>query len=179
MSDAALLLKAVLFAWFFFSFLLLIHEYGHLIVCQRENIKVSKVQVGAIPFLRFKMGGVVHEFGLLPVIGAVHCDLKATSIEQHARIAAAGPVASVLLGVLLLGTGMLMPAEGRIDFVALAGEASLYLAALNLIPLPPMDGYPILALALKRRGVVISARAQKRLLAAGLAAVVVTTLAVV
>lgn len=178
MSNLGLWLLALFAAWIFFSFLLLIHEYGHLLACERERVPVSRVQVGMLRLFTLKISGVPHEFGLLPILGAVHCELFRASSSQRARVAAAGPLASVLLGIFLLIAGAIIPAHGNINFVALAGEASLILALLNVIPLPPMDGYPILAHALQKRGIHLSPKIERRLLAAGLAAIAITTLLV-
>lgn len=168
---------ALLVAWLFFSFLLAAHESGHLVACQAQCVPVLRVQIGVFRLFSVNVRAVRYDIGLFPILGAVHYDNNQVSPRQLAIIAAAGPFASAVIGAALLLAAYPYPAEvGAFDYIKTAGLASLSLAILNLIPLPPMDGWPLLDYALIKRGVFVSATRRKTLYRAGLAAVVLTTI---
>ena len=85
----------------------LVHELGHLLVMKLCRVPIRGMQVGA--------KGAVLEVGLL-------------DYKKELLCAAAGPAASILLGVGLL---RLAPRPALVSFL---------LAAVNLLPLYPLDG---------------------------------------
>ncbi|MBK4737888.1 M50 family metallopeptidase [Noviherbaspirillum pedocola] len=156
--------------WFIFAFLLVIHEYGHAWAMRRLGMRVDRIVIGTGPVL-FRTGE--DEFRLLPLIGmAISKDYAKASLEARAVAAAAGPAASLLLGLFLLLAYWLMPAWATL----IAAKASLLLAAINLIPLPPFDGFTIVEASLARRGLRIDEGQRRQLFAIGIGTMVLLTL---
>jgi len=143
MSDAEYIYQVILsieLIWFILFFLILMHEYGHAIAAKFLGMEVEKLSVGWPIFYRIKVRGLHYEFGAIPVFGFVMVPLLPnSSLKDRAVFAAAGPVASALLGFFLLA----FSSGSSGDLFGIAGHASLTLAAVSLIPLPPMDGWPI------------------------------------
>lgn len=126
--------------WFIVFFLILMHEFGHAVAAQSLGMRVSKISVGWPVLYRRTSAGIEYEVGLLPWMGYTQVPrLPNATPDQRALFALAGPAASVLLGVILI---LFSTTPG--DYLYIAGHASFTLAAVNLIPLPPMDGWPIL-----------------------------------
>ncbi|MFI6503276.1 site-2 protease family protein [Nonomuraea typhae] len=103
---------------------LLAHELAHAVVARREGVEVAGVTL-------WLLGGVAHLRGEPRTPGA---DL---------RIAAAGPLVSLALGVCfgllaLAGQGLV---RGTLTYLA---GANLVLAVFNLVPGAPLDGGRIL-----------------------------------
>jgi Zn-dependent protease len=127
---------AVLTALGFFGAILL-HELGHALAARREGIGVSEVEL-------FMFGGFTR------------MDRAAESPGQEFRIAAAGPLVTLLIAVVcfLVGVGVMGFAEFR-DAALLRGNApsnvfelwlsflvsiNVLLLAFNLVPAFPLDG---------------------------------------
>ena len=110
----------------------LIHEVAHSVVAQRYKIKVNSITL-------YFLGGVSETAE------------EAHTPEAELRMAAAGPLTSIVLGaafyiLFLLGKGFLPIAV--VAVLEYAGYINIVLAAFNLIPAFPMDGGRVL------RGVV-------------------------
>jgi len=151
---------------------LCLHEFGHALaafVCGDRSVRdkgyltldplhYTDVQFSIFwPLVFLAMGGIG-----LPG-GAVYVNVQALSPLQRSLVSAAGPVATlaVLIGLL----GILHGAEGALAAApalraALAFLAFLQLTALvlNLLPIPGLDGWGIIAPALPRRLQVVGAR---------------------
>lgn len=149
-----------------FTFLLAIHEFSHVAVMKIYGITPERVVIGWPTVIRVKIGGVPHQFGLLPLFGYAYCEkiLSNTTPRVRAIIALSGPVGSMLLGWVLL---IYAPIGGG-WICHTAGMASMMIAAMNLIPLPPMDGWHILTYVLSKKGVVVSDTMQRILLGMGI-----------
>lgn len=161
--------------WFILFFLTLIHEYGHVVVCDALGIKVDKVVVGWPVVYRNESRGLKHEIGVIPVFGYVAApSLVSRPVQDRALLAAAGPLASILLGLVLLAVDWVFP----VWLINVAGHGSLTLAAVNLIPLPPFDGWPICQYFLSKCGVEVSDKAQRVLMVAGAATIGLSVLVV-
>jgi len=110
-----------------------LHELGHSLVARRFGVKV-------------------REIVLLPIGGVSQMESMPEQPRQEFLIAVAGPLTSVVLGLLLGAFSLLAygPAEtlrasvtgGR--FIANLGRVNLLLAVFNLLPGFPMDGGRIL-----------------------------------
>ncbi|MGW6542342.1 site-2 protease family protein [Streptomyces massasporeus] len=116
---------------------LVAHEAGHAYVARRSGIAVKDVTV-------FALGGVTR----MP---------SPTTARSQGRVAAAGPVISLVLGGLCLGGSALArdvlhwPLPGGV--LAWGGWANIVLAAFNLLPAAPLDGGRVLqALIWRARG---------------------------
>jgi Zn-dependent protease/CBS domain-containing protein len=123
-SDAVYLAMGVIATLLFFVSLLL-HELGHARVAIREGVEIDGITL-------WIFGGIARLRGPFPSAGT------------ELRVAVAGPLVS--LGIGLAGIGLsLLPLPDAIDTVALwLGEVNLILLAFNLIPAYPLDGGRIL-----------------------------------
>ncbi len=121
----------LLFGLLFIS--VVVHELAHSIVAQRNNIPVKKIV-------------------LYPIGGAAQIDEIPEKPGIEARIALAGPLTSLVIGIISLGINLLYPISfptisifiwsGTLFFDL--GVLSIILAMFNLIPAFPMDGGRIL-----------------------------------
>lgn len=106
----------------------LIHEVAHSVVAQRNKIKVNSITL-------YFLGGVSETAE------------EAHTPDAELRMAAAGPLTSVALGVLFYSVFALGGAALPVAVVAVleyAGYINIVLAAFNLIPAFPMDGGRVL-----------------------------------
>lgn len=121
-----------------FALSLLVHEFGHALVARRHGVGVDGVTLWAL-------GGVARLTGQAPTPSA------------EWRIAAAGPAASGLIGLVLAGGAIAtrhgeQASAGR-AVVLWVGLVNVALAVLNLLPGAPLDGGRVLtALVWKRTG---------------------------
>jgi Zn-dependent protease len=105
---------------------LVLHELGHAIQARRDGVTIEGITL-------WLFGGVAKIAGELPSAGA------------ELRIAAAGPVVSLILGALFLAEAAAWPGPGGIHTeLAWLGYINLTLVAFNLIPALPLDGGRIL-----------------------------------
>ncbi|MCX5745211.1 MAG: M50 family metallopeptidase [Proteobacteria bacterium] len=104
-----------------------LHELGHAVVARRLGVRVVGIELGF--------------FG-----GAAKMINMPTNARAEISIAAAGPLVSIVLGLVGLALGKL-----GLPFVGLIGWINLIIAAFNLIPALPMDGGRILRAALSTR----------------------------
>jgi Zn-dependent protease len=121
----------LLFGLLFIS--VVFHELAHSIVAQRNNIPVKKIV-------------------LYPIGGAAQIDEIPEKPGIEARIALAGPLTSLVIGIISLGINLLYPISfptisifiwsGTLFFDL--GVLNIILAMFNLIPAFPMDGGRIL-----------------------------------
>ena len=108
----------------------LIHELSHSVVARRRGLDVVQIRL-------FIFGGVSE----------IRDDARGPG-EEFA-VAAAGPLASLVLGGLLAGLGLLVTGPwGRV--FGLLGVANVILAGFNLLPGLPLDGGRVLHAALWR-----------------------------
>jgi Zn-dependent protease/CBS domain-containing protein len=116
---------------------IVLHELAHAIVAQRNDIPMKGITL-------FIFGGVAEMGADPPSAGA------------ELRMAAAGPIASVLIGGILYlvsaATAAVVPAP-VVEVLRYLGWLNLILAAFNMIPAFPLDGGRILRAYLwHRRG---------------------------
>jgi Zn-dependent protease/CBS domain-containing protein len=129
LSDATYLVMAIAAALLFFVSLLM-HEYGHALVARREGMEIDGITL-------WLFGGVARFKGMFPSAGA------------EFRIAIAGPIVSLALGVLFVLFAWLAPAPEAVDGVAAwLGYINLTLLVFNLLPALPLDGGRVLRSAL-------------------------------
>jgi Zn-dependent protease/CBS domain-containing protein len=128
-SNGTYAAMALVAAVLFFTSLLL-HEFGHALVARREGMEIDGITL-------WLFGGVARFKGMFPSAGA------------EFRIAIAGPLVSLALGVVfvLLAVGVPLPdvADG---VAAYLGYINLALLAFNLLPALPLDGGRVLRSAL-------------------------------
>ena len=125
LSEGTYLGMALVAAPVFFACLLL-HELGHAIQARREGMAIDGIVLWAF-------GGVARFRGDFPSSGA------------EFRVAAAGPVVSLALGVAFLAASLFFSALPAVNAVVhWLGYINLALLAFNLLPAFPLDGGRIL-----------------------------------
>ncbi len=127
-SAAAYWLTGLLMSLLFFASVLA-HELGHAVVALREGVPVRGITL-------FVFGGVAQIGREPPTAGA------------EFRIAAAGPLVSLLLGLGLSGLGLLAGNAAWGAPAVYLGRINLVLVGFNLIPGFPLDGGRMLRAAL-------------------------------
>jgi Zn-dependent protease/CBS domain-containing protein len=129
LSDGEYVAMAVVAAVLFFASLLL-HELGHALQARRDGVEIEGINL-------WLFGGVAQFKGGFPSAGA------------EFRIAIAGPLVSLALGVLFVLVAALAGLPNAIDgVVAWLGFTNLILLAFNLLPALPLDGGRVLRSAL-------------------------------
>ena len=124
-SDGAYVAIALVAALLFFTSLLL-HEFGHALQAKREGMEIEGITL-------WLFGGVAKFKGMFPSAGA------------EFRIAVAGPLVSLALGVLFVLIGWLAGTPEAVDAVAAwLGYINLSLLVFNLLPALPLDGGRVL-----------------------------------
>jgi Zn-dependent protease/CBS domain-containing protein len=125
LSDGAYIAMAVVAAVLFFASLTL-HELGHALQARRDGIAIDGITL-------WVFGGVARFRGQLPSAGA------------ELRVAIAGPVVSLALGVAFLAVALGLGLPAGVDGVLFwLGQINLYLLAFNLLPALPLDGGRVL-----------------------------------
>lgn len=120
LSDGAYIAMAAIAATLFFVSLLL-HELGHAVVARREGMEID----GIVLWL---FGGVAKFKGLFPSAGA------------ELRIAIAGPIVSLVIGISMLALASASLPDAIDGIVAWLGAINLILLAFNMLPALPLDG---------------------------------------
>jgi Zn-dependent protease len=131
LSDGTYLAMAVALGLLFFAGLLL-HELGHAFVARRNGMEIDGITL-------WLFGGVARIVGEFPGPGV------------EFRVAVAGPLVSLAIGVVSAVATLLLPLPSAVDGVAsMMAVANLFLLAFNLIPAYPLDGGRILHAVLWR-----------------------------
>ena len=129
LADGTYLAMALVAAVLFFASILL-HELGHALQAQRDGMEIDGITL-------WLFGGVARFKGMFPSAGA------------EFRIAIAGPVVSLLLGVLFVGIAVVLDGPQAVEGVAAwLGYINLALLVFNLLPALPLDGGRVLRSAL-------------------------------
>ena len=129
LSDGTYVAMGIVAAVLFFTSLVL-HELGHALEARREGMEIEGITL-------WLFGGVAKFRGMFPSAGA------------ELRIAIAGPLVSLLIGVVfvLIAWGLDLP-EAVDGVAAWLGYINLVLLVFNLIPALPLDGGRVLRAAL-------------------------------
>ncbi len=132
LSDGTYLVMAVVAAVLFFASLLL-HELGHAVRARREGMQIDGITL-------WLFGGVARFRGMFPSAGT------------EFRVAVAGPIVSIVLGLGFLLVAALADLGRAVDGAATwLGYINLVLAAFNLLPAQPLDGGRLLHAAIWSR----------------------------
>jgi Zn-dependent protease/CBS domain-containing protein len=125
LSDGAYLVMAAVAAVAFFGSILL-HELGHAIQARRDGMEIDGITL-------WLFGGVAQFRGLFPSAGA------------EFRIAVAGPIVSLVLGVVFMALARIAALPDGVDGVLFwLGSINITLLVFNLLPALPLDGGRIL-----------------------------------
>jgi Zn-dependent protease/predicted transcriptional regulator len=131
LSDGTYVAMAIVASVLFFSSLLL-HELGHAMQARREGMEIEGITL-------WLFGGVAKFRGMFPSAGS------------EFRIAVAGPLVSLVLGLLFAGGAWAISTHESIDAVAAwLGYINLTLLVFNLLPALPLDGGRVLRSVLWR-----------------------------
>ncbi|MBD0338865.1 MAG: site-2 protease family protein [Thermoleophilia bacterium] len=129
LSDGTYVGMALVAAVVFFASLLA-HELGHAFQARREGMEIDGITL-------WLFGGVARFKGMFPSAGA------------EFRIAIAGPLVSLALGIAFVLAAVFLDLRPEVDgVVAWLGYINLLLLAFNLLPALPLDGGRILRSAL-------------------------------
>jgi Zn-dependent protease/CBS domain-containing protein len=111
----------------------LAHEVSHAVVARREGVPVEGITL-------WLFGGVAR------------LESESPSPAADIRIAGAGPLVSIVVGVVGLAVGAALDAGGAprllVETLRWLGGINLVLAAFNLVPAAPLDGGRLLRAAL-------------------------------
>ena len=129
LGDGTYIARAGVAAVAFFASILL-HELGHAVQARREGMEIEGITL-------WIFGGVARFKGMFPSAGA------------EFRIAVAGPLVSLALGIAFVAGAVLVSWSDAVDGVlAWLGYINLALLVFNLLPALPLDGGRILRSAL-------------------------------
>ena len=159
LTDKAL---SFLFILPIFLVSLTVHEYAHGWMAFRYGDDTAK-RMGRLtlnPFAHISLIGTIIlplllYFSRIPPFGwakPVPVNFSILSKKQIFKVAAAGPIANVLLAIILSGCFHVFGLEAATavgDFVLLAVLLNLILAVFNLLPIPPLDGSKMVYARLK------------------------------
>ena len=129
LEDGTYLAMGVAAALLFFTSILL-HELGHALQARREGMEIEGITL-------WLFGGVAQFKGMFPSAGA------------EFRIAIAGPIVSLVLGLAFVGAAVVIAGAQALDGVAAwLGYINLALLVFNMLPALPLDGGRVLRAAL-------------------------------
>ena len=128
LSDTSYIVIAFVAAVLFFVSVLL-HEFGHALQARREGVEIEGITL-------WLFGGVASFKGAWQSAGA------------EFRIAIAGPIVSLALGLLFLALAVPSTPQEVDAVAAWLGYVNLSLLVFNLIPAVPLDGGRVLHAAL-------------------------------
>ena len=129
LGDGTYIAMAIVASILFFLSILL-HELGHAVQARREGMEIDGITL-------WLFGGVARFKGMFPSAGA------------EFRIAIAGPLVSLALGVLFALGALAISVREAVDGVAAwLGYINLSLLVFNLLPALPLDGGRVLRSAL-------------------------------
>jgi len=135
---------------------LTVHEYAHGWMAYRYGDDTAK-RMGRLtlnPLAHISLFGTI----ILPLIAhfgwakPVPVNFSILTKKQIFRVAAVGPLANILLALILAGIFHLFGLEGLPglgNFILLAILFNLVLAVFNLLPIPPLDGSKMVYARLK------------------------------
>jgi Zn-dependent protease len=124
LGDGTYIALAVVASVLFFASVLL-HELGHAVQARRERIEIEGITL-------WLFGGVAQLRGGFQSAGA------------EFRVAIAGPIVSLVLGILFVALALAGLPESADAVVAWLGYVNLSLLVFNLVPALPLDGGRIL-----------------------------------
>lgn len=124
---------------------LLIHEAGHWAVLHRHRVPVTEAWIGLGPAI-FRWKRI--RIGMLPIGAALVPEPVAFGqMPAKGRLltALAGPLASLIYGLTLLSVVYTLPASGdkTLDLLLPVAYLNFVLAGVNILPIPPLDGFHV------------------------------------
>jgi membrane-associated protease RseP (regulator of RpoE activity) len=139
---------------------LVVHEAGHWVMLSRYKIKVQAFWLGLGPVI-IRWGKI--NIGMLPIGAALQLvpgEFEKLNPVEKFMAAIAGPMASAIYGVLLLLPTVLDTAMPGRQGLYLLGQLNLVIAAINMIPMPPLDGFQVYCALREKFGAPLSERSK-------------------
>lgn len=152
------LLLATAATLFLFVLSFLLHELGHALAISLlvGRAAIQEIRAGSLTILRWKKIAI----GVIPIGGFVRFDERNIPPQDWRLIFVAGPFASMLTGYVFLGLHAAGPwldiPKNWIQVCFLMAMANFVLAAFNLLPIPPLDGWKIVESWLPAMGIRLS-----------------------
>lgn len=146
------LILAIILADLGFLISLLGHEIGHAVAMRIFHARVTKIVSGSgWTFFRFHWGGAPVELKILPTWGFTESpDLPHLPPVDQRLIYVGGPLASLLMALLFALVSTFVPPHFTLIGLHFRSPlrifivVNIFLAVLNLLPIPPLDGFKIL-----------------------------------
>jgi membrane-associated protease RseP (regulator of RpoE activity) len=135
---------------------LVFHEMGHWAMLKRYDVPVLRYWAGLGPTL-ISLGSL--DVKLLPIGGAVVPEpvaYQSLCPQKKQLVALAGPFASILFGLFLLLMYHVYPDVHGAESLRMLADLNFVLAGINLLPIPPLDGYHFVMNWLASRGTFVS-----------------------
>ncbi len=122
-----------------------LHELGHRTVARKFGLLA--VYRAWIPGLLLALGLAVMTGGrfIFAAPGAVYIGGRPITRRENGLISLAGPAVNIILALGFLGLYLLSPVRSILELVGLYGMyTNFFLAAFNLLPVPPLDGSKVI-----------------------------------
>lgn len=135
---------------------LYLHELGHYAALRRYQVSVVEYWIGLGPTL-FKWSNI--RFGLFPIGAAVVPEPTAyakLNDKQRIWVALAGPVFSFSTGLVFLSGWLASPDRDLFAALLYCAALNFFIGGINLLPMPPLDGYQALTAWLNYSGHPVS-----------------------
>lgn len=139
---------------------LYLHELGHYAALRRYGVPVVQYWIGLGPVL-FTWQNI--KFGLFPIGAAVVPEPESyatLSDKQRMIVALAGPVFSLGTGLIFLSCWLAAPDREAYRALLYCSALNFFIGGLNLLPIPPLDGYHALTSWLRKTGHPLSSQAR-------------------
>jgi Zn-dependent protease len=172
MKAAIEVVLAILFVALMFDGCILVHEFGHALMarCIGGKNVVQEIWAGSLEMYRWK----IVKIGIFPTWGGVRFAEGHFSPNGLRWVALAGPLASLALALCFYGFSNLPFLDGGWkSSMQIMGLFNVYMAGVNLLPIPPLDGWKIAETYLPHFGIQISQNSREAIYRGGLAVVLV------
>lgn len=122
-----------------------VHELGHILAGKQLGLAVASLKIGIPTFLSFRVRGALVQIGPLPLFGGVlFRDYATLTWKERFLSFLGGPLASILVGLVLLQFPQIYGWENLLDLVSRVG-VPLYIPFQRVAPEIPSSLQPFVA----------------------------------